>query len=162
MGARKLQKGIGVVFTPDFCRWCIYGKNCGTIDWYLLQRLDAFISKTQIRPLIEHFINIVLQLPFKIASKPNEINYLQIYVPIRTATDHWFLMVISLQLQTIYHLDTYCGLGEVKPRRATISIIVSLLLYSISKTFSLIIILINYNYLTMCMLNCSLAFWNKW
>jgi hypothetical protein len=34
-------------------------------------------------------------------------------------------MVISMQLQTIYHLDSFCGIGDVKPRRATISIIVS-------------------------------------
>jgi hypothetical protein len=34
-------------------------------------------------------------------------------------------MVISLQFQTIYHLDSFCGIGDVKPRRATISVIVS-------------------------------------
>ncbi|WJX88820.1 hypothetical protein P8452_70864 [Trifolium repens] len=46
-----------------------------------------------------------------------------IYVPINTSSDHWFFMVISMQLQTIYHLDSFCGIGDVKPRRSTISII---------------------------------------
>ncbi|KAK2368808.1 ubiquitin-specific protease ESD4 [Trifolium repens] len=46
-----------------------------------------------------------------------------IYVPIKTSTDHWFLMVISMQLHTIYHLDSHCGIGDVKPRRVTISVI---------------------------------------
>ncbi|KAK2401310.1 ubiquitin-specific protease ESD4 [Trifolium repens] len=46
-----------------------------------------------------------------------------IYIPINIAEDHWFLMVVSMQLGTIYHLDSHCNMGDVKPRKATISMI---------------------------------------
>jgi Ulp1 family protease len=49
----------------------------------------------------------------------------QIYVPINTANDHWFLMVLSVQLGVVYHLDSHCRMEEVSSRRATMSLIVS-------------------------------------
>lgn len=44
-----------------------------------------------------------------------------IYVPITTAEDHWYLMVISLQSGVVYHLDSFCDYEEIAPRRATLS-----------------------------------------
>jgi hypothetical protein len=55
----------------------------------------------------------------------NSIFFFQIYVPINTANDHWFLMVLSVQLGVVYHLDSHCRMEEVSSRRATMSLIVS-------------------------------------
>ncbi|WJX20628.1 hypothetical protein P8452_10164 [Trifolium repens] len=44
-----------------------------------------------------------------------------IYVPINTANGHWFLMVLSVQLGVVYHLDSHCRMEEVSARRATMS-----------------------------------------
>ncbi|KAK2363006.1 ubiquitin-specific protease ESD4 [Trifolium repens] len=46
-----------------------------------------------------------------------------IYVPINTANDHWFLMVLSVQLGIVYHLDSHCRMEEVASRRATMTLI---------------------------------------
>ena len=53
------------------------------------------------------------------------IIYQQIYVPINTAEDHWYLMVISLQNGVVYQLDSFCDHEDIAPRRAIMSNLVS-------------------------------------
>ncbi|WJX61833.1 hypothetical protein P8452_46886 [Trifolium repens] len=94
--------------------WVQENYNRGSV-WYLPPAFadDVFLGKT-----IEELIDIYCK-----DWMPSYPRLKYIYVSINTSSDHWFLMVISMQLQTIYHLDSYCGIGDVKPRRATISII---------------------------------------
>ncbi|KAK2353508.1 ubiquitin-specific protease ESD4 [Trifolium repens] len=94
--------------------WMQESYNRGAV-WFLPPAFadDIFLGKT-IEELIATYCKDWM---------PSYPRLKYIYVPINTSSDHWFLMVISMQLQTIYHLDSYCGIGDVKPRRATISII---------------------------------------
>ncbi|KAK2374107.1 ubiquitin-specific protease ESD4 [Trifolium repens] len=94
--------------------WVQENYNRGSV-WYLPPAFadDVFLGKT-----IEELIDIYCK-----DWMPSYPRLKYIYVSINTSSDHWFFMVISMQLQTIYHLDSYCGIGDVKPRRATISII---------------------------------------
>ncbi|WJX51926.1 hypothetical protein P8452_38082 [Trifolium repens] len=94
--------------------WMQESYNRGAV-WFLPPAFadDVFLGKT-IEELIATYCKDWM---------PSYPRLKYIYVPINTSSDHWFLMVISMQLQTIYHLNSYCGIGDVKPRRATISII---------------------------------------
>ncbi|PNX75434.1 Ulp1 protease family carboxy-terminal domain protein, partial [Trifolium pratense] len=38
-------------------------------------------------------------------------NFNFIYVPFKCAVDHWFMMIVHLKNEVIYHLDTYCPGG---------------------------------------------------
>ncbi|KAJ1435380.1 Papain-like cysteine peptidase superfamily [Sesbania bispinosa] len=44
-----------------------------------------------------------------------------IYVPIREGVDNWYLMVVSMENEVVYHLDPYPLSGHVKERRGNIS-----------------------------------------
>ncbi|KAK2357116.1 ubiquitin-specific protease ESD4 [Trifolium repens] len=83
--------------------------------WYLPPAFadDVFSGKTREQLIDTYYKDWMPKYP--------RLKY--IYVPINTSTDHWFLMVISLQLNTICHLDSYCRIGDLKPRRGTMTII---------------------------------------
>ncbi|KAK2409346.1 ubiquitin-specific protease ESD4 [Trifolium repens] len=95
--------------------------------WYLPPAFadNVFLGKT-----IEELIDIYCK-----DWMPSYPRFKYIYVPINTSSDHWFFMVISMQLQTIYHLDSFCGIGDVKPRTARISIISRTLQKMVSSSF---------------------------
>ncbi|KAK2351781.1 ubiquitin-specific protease ESD4 [Trifolium repens] len=106
--------------------WMQQNYNRGSV-WFLPPGFadDVFLGKT-IEELVATYCKDWM---------PSYPRLKYIYVPINTLSDHWFFMVISMQLQTIYHLDSFCGIGDVKPRRATISIISNTLQQMVSSGF---------------------------
>ncbi|KAJ1379108.1 Ulp1 protease family, C-terminal catalytic domain [Sesbania bispinosa] len=44
-----------------------------------------------------------------------------VYVPIKEDTDNWYLMVISMEQEVVYHLDPYVLSERIKSRRENIS-----------------------------------------
>ncbi|KAJ1376867.1 Ulp1 protease family, C-terminal catalytic domain [Sesbania bispinosa] len=43
-----------------------------------------------------------------------------IYIPIKENTDHWYLMVVSMEDEIVYHLDCHPRVIKVNDRRETI------------------------------------------
>ncbi|XP_057418940.1 uncharacterized protein LOC130713166 [Lotus japonicus] len=52
------------------------------------------------------------------------MDYLKyVYVPIRDEQGHWFLMVISLEDEAVYHLDSYLGHLDIMKRKESITVV---------------------------------------
>jgi Ulp1 family protease len=60
------------------------------------------------------------------------VKFVQIYVPIEDTNGHWYLMVVSMDTQKIYHLDSHFKEEALEERRFTIRNIVRLRVYILS------------------------------
>ncbi|XP_027186750.2 uncharacterized protein [Cicer arietinum] len=98
--------------------WIQNNYNRGAV-WYLPPSFaeDVFSGMSTFKLIDRYFRNWM---------EPNS-NLKYIYVPIKTETGHWFLMVISLELQIKYHLDSFCRMEDIECRSTTMSILVSYL-----------------------------------
>lgn len=94
--------------------WIQNNYNRGAV-WYLPPSFaeDVFSGMSTFKLIDRYFRNWM---------EPNS-NLKYIYVPIKTKTGHWFLMVISLELQMKYYLDSFCPMEDIECRSTTMSIL---------------------------------------
>lgn len=65
------------------------------------------IDSASIQELINDYAEIWMP-PF------DDLKY--VYVPIRDSCDNWFLMVVSIQGQMVYHMDPFVAANSIPPR----------------------------------------------